>query len=168
MAFTVDVDVDEYFEVACSVDRAYEIVSDVPWSASHFPKLDRLVDLGGGKYRWEMGKIGVDKYSFQTVYASKYTCDDAKKGVKWTPVEGEGNGTVSGKWTLKSLGAKQTQLRLQTTAGLDLPFPKLAKMLLGPIVRGEFDRMIAHYIRNLTATLESTKKRPKKKLVEEL
>jgi ribosome-associated toxin RatA of RatAB toxin-antitoxin module len=167
MAFTVEVDVDSRFEAACTTDRAYEIVSDVPWSVSHFPKMDRLVDMGGGKYRWEMEKIGVDKYYIQTVYACKYVCDDAKQTVKWTPVKNEGNGTVSGKWTLKALDDKRTELRLQTKASLELPFPRLAKMIVAPVVRHEFESMIDKYLENLTATLESKKKRPKKKLADE-
>lgn len=167
MAFTVEVDIDTKFEAACTKDRAYEIVSDVPWSVSHFPKMDRLVDMGAGKYRWEMAKIGIDRYSLQTVYASKYTCDDTKQTVKWVPVKGVGNGDVSGKWTLKALDDKRTELRLQTKAVLELPFPKLAKMIVGPVVRSEFERMISQYLENLTGTLESKKKRPKKKLADE-
>ena len=161
MAFVVDVDVDASFEADCSVDRALDVLTDVPWSASHFPKVDKLVELDEGVYRWEMAKIGMDAYNIQTVYACKYTHDRDKGWVKWTPVKGEGNSKVSGKWTIKALKDGGTRLKLTTTGEMELPFPRLAKMVIAPFVRSEFEGMIETYIEKLTKTLESNKKKPK-------
>ncbi len=163
MAFTTSVEVDETFEVSCPRDQVFAIVADVPWSVSHFPKLNQLVDLGGNTYRWEMEKIGVDRYSFQTVYACKYTSNEEKGWVKWAPVKGEGNGQVSGKWTLKALDDDTTRVRLQTTAELDLPLPKLTKMVVAPIVTREFQGLIETYLDNLAETFEDPKRRKRRK-----
>ena len=81
MAFTVSVTVDRTIEVACDVASAFALVSDVPKSVSHLPKVERLTDLGGGAYRLETEKIGIEKHNLQTIYASQYVHDAKKKTV---------------------------------------------------------------------------------------
>lgn len=161
MAFVVEVDIEREFAAACTADFAFEVLADVPFSVSHFPKVEKLTDLGGGTYRWEMEKIGVNQYFLQTVYASKYTSDADKHTVKWTPVKGEGNAQVSGKWTMKEK-AGTTTLKLTTHGEMELPLPSLVKFVVAPIVKAQFESMVDEYIVNLTKTLESGKK-PKAK-----
>ena len=157
MAFVVEVDIETEFEAECSADFAFEVLADVPCSASHFPKVDKLIDLGDGKYRWEMEKIGIDKYPIQTIYASKYVSDAAKHSVKWTPVKGEGNALVSGKWTIKEKNGI-TKLKLTIHGEMELPLPSLTKFVVAPVVRSQFETLVEQYAEKLTKTLESGKK----------
>ena len=57
MAFTVPFELAYAFEVKALAADVFAVLSDVPTSASHFPKLHSLVDLGGNRYRWEMDKL---------------------------------------------------------------------------------------------------------------
>jgi carbon monoxide dehydrogenase subunit G len=98
MAISVDIDLGYEFAVKSPFKEVFDLVSDVPTSASFFPKLDKLTDLGGGSYRWEMAKVGTAQVNIQTVYASKYVADRKKGSVVWTPVKGEGNALVGGSW----------------------------------------------------------------------
>ena len=91
MAVTVEINLGYEFDVKAKASEVFAVLSDVPSSASHFPKVDQLVDLGGGAYRWEMEKIGIASITLQTVYASKYTSNKVKGTVSWTPIKGEGN-----------------------------------------------------------------------------
>lgn len=152
MAFTVTVAIDKEFEAECPIETAFAVVADVPESASHFPKLAELYEIGDNTYLWEMEKVGVGKYYLQTSYACKYTSDAAKGTVTWTPVKGEGNAQVKGKWTLKKAGPKKTKLRLATNAVLEVPLPSLVKVVVSPIVGGEFERLVDQYIENLKET----------------
>lgn len=165
MAFTVDVEIDKTVEAPASPEHVFAVLSNVPFSVSHFPKVEDLVDEGDGVYRWEMQKIGLNQYYIQTVYACKYVSDPEKLTVKWTPVKGVGNATVSGKWTIKPAGEGKTKLTLSTKAALDLPFPSLAKLLLGGFVRSEFEGMVETYLSNLQGTFKKGKlpPAPKKK-----
>ncbi|MBI1317599.1 MAG: hypothetical protein GC168_01440 [Candidatus Hydrogenedens sp.] len=163
MAFKVEVAVDETFDTECPTQTVFEILADVPYSVSHFPKVDELHDEGDGVYRWEMEKIGVQSYYLQTVYACKYVSDATKNTVTWTPVKGVGNATVSGKWTLKELKDGGTRVKLSTKGELEMPFPSLAKILLGGFIRTEFESMIGTYIENLQDTFAKGKKPPAKK-----
>lgn len=150
MAITVSIDLGFEFDVRAKAAEVFAVLSDVPTSASHFPKVDKLTDLGDGAYRWEMEKIGVGSVNLQTVYASKYVANKTKGTVVWTPVVGEGNALVSGSWKIKD-NKKSTNLVLQIQGELNLPLPGLMKMMVAPVVEAEFEKMVEQYIANLTS-----------------
>lgn len=148
MSITVPIELGFEFEVNASAKDVFSVLSDVPVSASHYPHVEQLVDLGGGAYRWEMENIGVGAINLQTVYASKYVSNKAKGTVTWTPVKGEGNALVSGSWKITA-NKKSTHIVLQVEAELSLPLPSLMKMVVTPLVEVEFERMTERYIANL-------------------
>ncbi|MDZ7936952.1 MAG: SRPBCC family protein [Rhodoferax sp.] len=149
MAVTVKIDLGYEFDVKAKASDVFDVLSDVPTSASHFPKVDKLTDLGDGTYRWEMEKIGIASINLQTIYASKYTANKAKGTVVWTPVKGEGNALVSGSWTVTD-NKKSTNIVLEIQGELTLPLPGLMKMVAGPVAEAEFEKMVEQYIENLT------------------
>jgi hypothetical protein len=124
----------------------------VPGSVAHFPKVEKLTDLGDGVYRWEMQKVGTAQVNIQTIYASKYTSDPAKGSVKWTPVKGIGNAQVGGSWKITDNKGKSTQLVLKIDGTVDVPVPGLMKMVVEPIVASEFEGLVDKYIANLIKT----------------
>jgi carbon monoxide dehydrogenase subunit G len=148
MAVTVDIDLGYEFAVKSAFKDVFDTLSDVPTSASFFPKLDKLTDLGGGAYRWEMAKVGTAQVNIQTVYASKYVSDRKKGSVVWTPVKGEGNALVGGSWKIVDQG-KTTGLELKIKGTVDVPLPGLMKMVVVPVVKGEFEKLVEKYIDNL-------------------
>ena len=149
MTITVHIDLGYEFSVKAPASEVFEVLADVPTAASHFPKLHRLVDLGDHAYRWEMEKIGLAQVNLQTVYASKYTSNKSKGTVNWTPVQGEGNALVSGSWKISDK-KKSTDLVLKIEGDLTLPLPGLMKMVVGPVVENEFEKLVEKYIDNLT------------------
>lgn len=148
MAITVDIDLGYEFTVKAPIKEVFDLVSDVPKSASHFPKVDKLTDLGQGVYRWEMQKVGTQQVNIQTVYASKYVSDRKKGTVVWTPVKGEGNAQVSGSWKLAET-KKGTAVEFKVFGTVDVALPGLMKMVVVPIVAGEFEKLVEKYIDNL-------------------
>ncbi|MEI8170188.1 MAG: SRPBCC family protein [Rhodoferax sp.] len=145
----MNIDLGYEFEVKASASDVFEVLSHVPTSASFFPKVDKLVDLGDGVYRWEMAKIGIASVNLQTIYASKYVSNPTKGTVQWTPVKGEGNALVSGHWKITDK-KKSTHVALQINGDLTLPLPGLMKMVVAPVVEAEFEKMVEQYIDNLT------------------
>ena len=148
MSITVSIDLGYEFEVKASAREVFDVLSDVPTSASHFPKLHKLVDLGHGVYRWEMEKVGTAQVNIQTIYASKYVSDRSKGMVVWTPVKGEGNALVSGSWTIKD-NKKSTAIVLKIEGEVTVGLPALMRMVVAPIVQGEFEKLVEKYIANL-------------------
>lgn len=149
MAINVHIDLGYEFSVKAAAAAVFDVLSDVPASAAHFPKLHQLVDLGANTYRWEMEKIGLAQVNLQTVYASKYTSSKAKGTVVWTPVKGEGNALVSGSWKITDK-KNATHLVLKIDGDLSLPLPGLMKMVVAPLVEAEFEKLVEKYIDNLT------------------
>ena len=149
MAITVSIDRAYELEVKAPYAEVFAVLSDVPTSASYFPKVDKLVDLGGGSYRWEMAKIGLASISLQTIYASTYVSNMARGTVLWTPVKDEGNALVSGRWTLKD-NKQSTHITLQVQGELTIPLPGLMKMVVAPVVEAEFEQLTEQYLDNLT------------------
>jgi carbon monoxide dehydrogenase subunit G len=149
MAITVTIDLGYEFTVKADYNTVFDTLSDVPTSASYFPKVDQLVDLGKNTYRWEMAKIGIAQVNLQTIYASKYVSNKTKGTVVWTPVEGEGNALVSGNWKITDK-KNATHLVLHIQGDLTLPLPGLMKKMIAPVVEGEFEKMVEQYIDNLT------------------
>jgi carbon monoxide dehydrogenase subunit G len=149
MTITVNIDLGYEFEVKASASEVFDVLSDVAKSASFFPNVDKLVDLGDGVYRWEMAKIGLAQISLQTIYASKYVSNKAKGSVVWTPVKGEGNALVSGHWKITDK-KKSTLIELQINGELTLPLPGLMKLVVAPVVTLEFEKMVEQYIDKLS------------------
>ena len=148
MAITVPFDLAYEFEVNAPFAEVFSVLADVPTSASHFPKLARLVDLGDDSYRWEMDKVGTDSLHIQTIYASRYVADKKKGSVVWTPVAGLGNAQVGGSWAI-SRKKTYTHLVLRISGELQLPLPALMKALVTPVVIGEYEKLVEQYIDNL-------------------
>lgn len=148
MAVTVNIDLGYAFDVNAGASEVFEVLSDVPASISHFPKVDKLTHMGDGVYKWEMEKVGTSQVNIQTVYASKYTSNKAKGTVVWTPVEGVGNALVGGQWRIKD-NKKSTAIELKIDGEITLPLPGLMKMAVAPVVEGEFEKLVDKYIANL-------------------
>ncbi len=148
MSITVKIDLGYEFDVKAKAAEVFEVLSDVPESVSHFPKVEKLTDLGGGVYKWEMEKVGTAQVNIQTVYASKYVSDAARGTVKWTPVKGVGNAQVGGNWKIVD-NKKSTGLTLAIQGEIEVPLPGLMKMVVAPVVEGEFEKLVEKYIANL-------------------
>ena len=148
MAITVDIDLGYEFAVKAAFKDVFDVVSDVPVSASFFPEVDQLVDLGKGVYRWEMARVGTAQVHIQTVYASKYVSNKAKGTVIWTPVKGIGNAQVGGSWNITD-NKKSTAVQLKIQGVVEVGLPGLMKLIVVPVVEGEFEKLVDKYIANL-------------------
>ena len=148
MTVTVDIDLGYEFIVKAAFKDVFDVLGNVPVSASFFPKVDRLVDLGKSAYRWELARLGVAGASLQAVYASQYTNDRAKGSVVWVPVKGQGNALISGSWKV-TRGKKSTALEFKVWGSVDVPVPGLMTMVVAPVVRNEFETLVEKYIDNL-------------------
>jgi carbon monoxide dehydrogenase subunit G len=148
MTVAVQIDLGYEFSVKAPYKEVFDLLSDVPTSVSHFPKVDKLVDLGDGVYRWEMAKVGTAQVNIQTVYASKYVSDRKKGTVVWTPVPGVGNALVGGSWKISDQ-KKSTAVEFKVNGTVNVALPALMKLVVVPVVQGEFESLVEKYIDNL-------------------
>jgi hypothetical protein len=143
MSFTVSIKVEREFAAECTPSSAFSLLSDVK----------SLVDLGGNAFRWTMEKIGIGDYTLQqTIYACRYTSDEAAVRIDWFPVEGEGNALVDGGWLISAAGTG-CRIALKTSGRLTVDLPGFLQMFLSPLIEMAFAQKIDHYIANLKAAL---------------
>ena len=151
MTVSVDIELGYEFAVKAPYDKVFGLLADVPKSVSHFPKVDKLVDMGDGVYRWEMQRVGTAQVGIQTVYACKYVSDAKKGSVVWTPVKGVGNAQVSGSWKIVDK-KDRTNIVFKTKGTIDVAMPSLMRVIVVPVVEGEFEKLVEKYIDNLIKT----------------
>ena len=149
MTLNVKIDLGYEFDVKANASDVFAVLSDVTTSARFFPKVDKLVNLGGGGYRWEMDTICIASVNVPTIYACKYVSDKTKGIVVWSPIKSEGNALMWGSWTIRE-NKKTTNLVLQINGDLEIPLPSMMKMVVAPIVAHEYEKMIEKYIDNLS------------------
>lgn len=152
MSLTIALNLAYEFDVRAKAKDAFALLADVPKSASHYPKVAQLVDLGKNCFRWEMEPVGSGPVHVQTVYASKYVSNKAKGTIVWTPIEGEGNALVGGSWTITD-HKTFTRLVLEVNGELHLPLPALMKSVAAPLVESEFEHLTERYIDNIVDAL---------------
>jgi carbon monoxide dehydrogenase subunit G len=148
MTVSVDIELGYEFAVKAPYQQVFELLADVPTSVSHFPKVDKLVDLGGNAYRWEMQRVGTAQVGIQTIYACKYVSDAKKGTVTWTPVKGVGNAQISGSWKITEKKGS-TAIVFKTQGTVDVALPALMRLVVEPVVSGEFEKLVEKYIDNL-------------------
>jgi carbon monoxide dehydrogenase subunit G len=148
MAISVPISMGYELEVKAKAAEVFEVLSDVPTSVAFFPKVEKLTDLGDGVYRWEMEKVGTAQVNIQTVYASKYTSSKPKGTVTWKPVPGVGNALVGGSWKIVD-NKKSTHIELKIDGEIHVPLPGLMKIVVAPVVEGEFEKLVEKYLANL-------------------
>ncbi len=149
MSFSVVINIKREIETSGTPDKVFGLLANVNYSASHFPKVDKLVDLGDNTFRWEMQKISIASYTLQqTIYASRYTADAAARKITWTPVQGVGNAIVEGEWVITPKEGG-TKVVLSTKGDMTVDFPYFLEFIISPLVVMEFTSMIDRYLLNL-------------------
>lgn len=148
MSLSITVELGYELEVRAKTKDVFALLANVPESASYYPQVQEVSEIGKNTYLWEMEKIGLGGLQFQTVYAAKYTSNKTKGTIVWTPVQGQGNALVGGSWTLTD-NKKSTHLVLQVQAELALPAPELMRRVITPLVEAEFEHLTEKYIDNL-------------------
>ncbi|NTU44823.1 MAG: SRPBCC family protein [Chlorobiaceae bacterium] len=149
MSFSVEINIERAFETPAATDKVFALLADVPRSASHFPKVDRFIDLGSNTFRWEMEKIGIGSYTLQqTIYACCYSADAVSRKIVWTSVAGVGNAKVEGEWAIRQK-EDGTAIVLKTKGELMVDFPSFLQIIISPLVVMEFTSLIDQYLANL-------------------
>lgn len=157
MGISVEVSLKKSFTVKCSQKKAFDQLVDVASTTAMFPKLDKIVDLGGDVWRWEMAKIGVGPVSHQVKYTVKYT-NNGESTIDWNPAPGDGNAQVQGGWVISADGDNACKIEFSSSGAFEMPAPGLLKnkikAIAGPLVESEFTEQVDTFIGRIKAKLE--------------
>lgn len=103
--------------------RVLEVLRDVSRSGPFFPGVDRIEDLGEGRYRWIIKERRTLGTSFTGNYVAEYTVVGDQE-VRWTTVEG--NMKTRGAWRLSGPD-NHVVVAGEVTTELDAPVPRFMK-----------------------------------------
>ncbi len=149
----VQVDLRYTLRVGWDADQALALVADVPKSASHFPGLERLDELGDGVYRWNMKTFQVSKFRHQVCYAAKYVSEPSARTVVWTTVGSDNNTVANGQWRVVPEGSG-ARLDFENRLTVMLPVPRLAARVVKNLVPKMTDRETRIYLERIAATMD--------------
>lgn len=149
----VDVDIERSATVPVPFARARERMVDLEGTLRLFPKLAKLTPIGEQSYLWELEPIGFKPAGVSHVvrYANSYSVDPDAGVVEWTPIAGEGNALIRGRWVTIDHGDRiDVTLSISgTVGGIRVPLP--FRFAAPPFVRSAFTDLVEGFLANLAA-----------------
>ena len=102
----VDVDIERSATVEVPFARVKERMLDLEGTLGLFPKLARLTPVGERRFEWQLEPIGFKPAGISHVvrYTTDFSVDTDRGVVEWTPVRGEGNSLIRGRWVTADRG----------------------------------------------------------------
>jgi len=141
----IEVPIRRTLEVGWSPQEAFELVADVPRSASHFPGLKKLEDLGDGVYRWHLSSFQVGRFTFPVQYAARYVSDASAQTVTWSTAGSMDNTRSDGEWRITPRG-EGSRLEFTNRLVVALPVPRLMLRPARRLAREMTERQLGSYL----------------------
>jgi hypothetical protein len=135
--------------VAKPVEDIYALLTRIPDSAAHFPRLSGLDEVPGG-WLWTLSAMGVKGIELAVSWGLAYTLEPQER-IGWAPLEGVGNSRVTGAWTLLDRG-EQTLLRIDNELCVDIPAPRLIRKPVEAYLAKTNQELVHGYLGNLVTT----------------
>jgi carbon monoxide dehydrogenase subunit G len=149
----VKVNIQRTLRVGWSPEEAFAMVADVPRSASHFPGLQRLEDLGDGVYRWHLSSFRIGKITFPVSYAARYVPDPEAGTVTWSTDPGSKNTRADGKWVVTPDG-DGALLEFHNHLVVVLPVPRMIMRMANKIARNLTEKQIGAYLGRISRAMD--------------
>lgn len=146
------------FSVAVARQQAWDLVSDVPRSASNIPELTSCEPIsasakGNPVFRFSYKKVGIDRWSQDPWHNSEFLVDVDRWQIDWDTAKGDGTIRQCGRWILEG-DEENTVLHLTVDVDMELPVPRIVKLTATPLVRKIFLTRMEQYTQNITAVLQ--------------
>lgn len=149
----IDIAIERGFSTPADTDSAWALLADTRATLAHYPKLDKLVDLGDDRWRWELQAIGIKNVTHQLIYSVRYTFKREAGLITWTPISADtDNAQVQGQFQITAQDGG-SHIVLSTDVGLAVPAPQLLAGAIKPLVEREFREQIEVFVANLGKAL---------------
>lgn len=151
----IPVKIDRFFDVSATPSEMFELITNVPRSASHFPDLQNLVQLDDYTWRWEMSPVSYAGVTMQPVYVLRYQWQADRLYMRWDPVrQDEHFVVVEGNWQLKPReNGPGTNAYFLLDMQFELPVPQMIAGMAKQLLTTEIGKGVDGYVANMTRTL---------------
>lgn len=153
----VDVSIERSATAAVPFERARELMNDLTGTLQLFPKLAKLTPIGEHRYLWELKPIGFKPAGISHVvrYATAFSVDVERGVVEWTPIAGEGNSLLHGRWVTVDYGDHiDITLSISGTIG-GIRVPLAFRLAVPPFVRNVFGDLVEGFLARLAGKASS-------------
>ncbi len=128
----------------------FELLSDLPATMSHFPKLRAFTDQGDGEWLWDIEPIHVAGMTYELQVVTRFEIDAANRVVTLFPVTTQGNAEIGGHFCAVQDGNKAV-LKLDIAGTIEVDVPMLLRAPAKPFIRGYFAKLIDRFIERIQA-----------------
>jgi hypothetical protein len=127
-----------------------EVLSDMPATLSHFPKLRPITELAANRYRWDLEAIGAAGVEHEVSFATDFETDVDAGEIRFSAVKGEGNAMISGVFRAQESGGA-TELVLEVGGTLsDIKVPMLLRGPAKPFIKGMFEKLVDRFVERVS------------------
>ncbi len=129
-------------EIPAPLVEVFELLLDVPRVGMFWPGVERIDDLGDGRYRWTNEPRSAVGKTFYAVYVALYE-NNGRDEITFRSVEG--NTDTHGSWRLRAVGDR-TLVSVEVSSTVDIPIPRLlrkpAQLFAAREVRSGIDKQL--------------------------
>ncbi|MFU8803750.1 MAG: hypothetical protein ACNA8W_08085, partial [Bradymonadaceae bacterium] len=118
-------------------------------------QLEIAEEIEPNTWKWTLRKKSEKGITFQGIYAVRYEREGDE--VIWKTVE-KTNMRSDGAVSFKKLDDKATEVTYEETIATDLPVPRLAAKVFGPIVSREIRKGVGSYLEGVKDHLEKAQR----------
>ena len=137
-------------------DDVATLIQNIAVIGPMFPGVDRIEDLGDGRYRWLIKERRTLGISFVGNYVSEYRVEGNSE-VSWTTIEG--NMKTRGAWRMSGPDG-HVLVRVEAINDVDAPVPRFLKKPAQLFAIKETRDGIKAQLDNIKAALESPSRAP--------
>ena len=139
------------FTVAAPADEVRDYFRDPAKFKRAFGQMEDSSQIDDQTWAWTLQEKSEKGIKFQGKYSVRY--EDTEDGVRWSSLDG-GNMRSEGSARVESIDDQSARVIYAERLATDLPIPKLAAKVFGPIVGREVSRGIGDFLDRSKEILE--------------
>jgi len=141
--------------VKATPQQAFDLVSDVHRSGSHFPGVESLVAVNEqGLWRWVLAERGYGPIKMRARYEAVYEIDTEAMRVVWRPAANPGDMESHGSWEIAPVDGGGAVLSFETCTLANIPAPRIMAGMVESFTRNELLRLKISYVEAIRETLD--------------
>lgn len=140
--------------VAYPRDLVWGVLID-PETVARLTPMVASITPDGDRWRWQLSRIPVLGRSFELAFTEQMSYDEPSRITFRHAPEGDERAGTDGRYDLGEAAGDATDLRIDLTVTVDLPFPGLARTAVQAAMHGVLTAMGAGFARSIEKELRA-------------
>lgn len=144
------IDLQRVARIEGDADELFALLSDLPKTMAHFPKLRSFTEHENGAWLWDIEPIHVAGMTYEISVATGFEIDSGKRVVTLLPVSSIGHAHIGGHFRAVQSG-DHAELQLDIAGTIEVDVPMLLRAPAKPFIRGYFAKLVDRFIERIQA-----------------